>query len=73
MAVGRFSQFYEYCGRKPYGVMSANEYLTRVNLMRAAVLTAILLFIAEKSGDNRRRNTAMDAVRTARRLGAEKQ
>ena len=45
-------------GENLIGVMSSNEYLTRVNLMDAAVIGG--------------GNTAMDSVRTARRLGAER-
>lgn len=58
-------------GENLIGVMSSNEYLTRVNLMEA-----------DHGGDTPVRhgrrvavigggNTAMDAVRTARRMGAE--
>ncbi len=55
------------------GVYSANEYLTRSNLMKAyrfpAVSTPVLRAgrVAVVGGGN----TAMDAVRTAKRLGAE--
>jgi glutamate synthase (NADPH/NADH) small chain len=57
------------------GVYSANEFLTRVNLMRAYQVTEY----DEPVYDCRNRdvivvgggNTAMDAVRTARRLGAK--
>ena len=59
-------------GENLIGVMSANEYLTRVNLMDAsnpATDTPILYGknVAVIGGGN----TAMDAVRTAKRLGAE--
>ena len=59
-------------GENLNGVMSCNEYLTRVNLMDAsnpATDTPILYGknIAVIGGGN----TAMDAVRTAKRLGAE--
>lgn len=56
------------------GVYSANEYLTRVNLMGAgrdsAATTPIVIgrHVAVIGGGN----TAMDCVRTARRLGAER-
>ena len=59
-------------GENLNGVLSSNEYLTRVNLMgagRAGAMTPV---------DKGRRvivvgggNTAMDSVRTARRMGAE--
>ncbi len=60
-------------GENLNGVMSCNEYLTRVNLMQAAHSdsdTPVLMGkkVAVIGGGN----TAMDAVRTARRLGAEK-
>ncbi|MCX6874512.1 MAG: NADPH-dependent glutamate synthase [Verrucomicrobia bacterium] len=55
------------------GVYSANEYLTRVNLMEAYALnsdTPVLRArrVAVVGGGN----VAMDAVRTAKRLGAER-
>jgi glutamate synthase (NADPH/NADH) small chain len=55
------------------GVLSCNEYLTRVNLMGAATKendTPLLLAktVMVVGGGN----TAMDAVRTAKRLGAER-
>ena len=55
------------------GVYAANEYLTRVNLMEAYqtdTTTPVLLGkrVAVVGGGN----VAMDAVRTAKRLGAEK-
>ncbi|MFC1643140.1 NADPH-dependent glutamate synthase [Myxococcota bacterium] len=60
-------------GEQLKGVYSANEYLTRVNLMAAyrgldadtPVLKAQAVVVVGGG------NTAMDAVRTARRLGAE--
>ncbi|MBQ2025432.1 MAG: NADPH-dependent glutamate synthase [Paludibacteraceae bacterium] len=59
-------------GENLIGVMSSNEYLTRVNLMSAAkdeFDTPVLKGkrIAVIGGGN----TAMDSVRTAKRLGAE--
>jgi glutamate synthase (NADPH/NADH) small chain len=60
-------------GESLKGVYSANEYLTRVNLMKAydpdadtPVLKAQQAVVVGGG------NTAMDAVRVARRLGAEK-
>ena len=60
-------------GEKLVGVMSSNEYVTRVNLMDAANPesdTPVLKGkrVAVIGGGN----TAMDSVRTARRLGAER-
>ena len=60
-------------GENLIGVMSSNEYLTRVNLMNAAddsFDTPVLSGkkVAVIGGGN----TAMDSVRTARRLGAER-
>ncbi|MBR0195669.1 MAG: bifunctional dihydroorotate dehydrogenase B NAD binding subunit/NADPH-dependent glutamate synthase [Paludibacteraceae bacterium] len=60
-------------GENLIGVMSANEYLTRVNLMDAsnpATDTPVLYGknVAIIGGGN----TSMDAVRTAKRLGAER-
>ena len=60
-------------GENLNGVMSSNEYLTRVNLMDAANLDSDTPVwrgrrVAVIGGGN----TAMDSVRTARRLGAEK-
>lgn len=60
-------------GENSINVMSSNEYLTRVNLMDAASDDADTPVTMGKRvvviGGG---NTAMDAVRTARRLGAEK-
>ncbi|MBQ6731640.1 MAG: NADPH-dependent glutamate synthase, partial [Paludibacteraceae bacterium] len=59
-------------GENLIGVMSSNEYLTRVNLMGAAKDTFDTPVLKGKRvaviGGG---NTAMDSVRTARRLGAE--
>lgn len=59
-------------GENLIGVMSSNEYLTRVNLMgagRSGGETPVLTGrrVAVIGGGN----TAMDSVRTARRMGAE--
>jgi glutamate synthase (NADPH/NADH) small chain len=60
-------------GENLIGVYSSNEYLTRVNLMRAAQPDYDTPVISGKSvaviGGG---NTAMDSVRTAKRLGAER-
>ena len=60
-------------GENSINVMSSNEYLTRVNLMDAAnpesdTPVAFGKRVAVIGGGN----TAMDSVRTAKRLGAEK-
>lgn len=60
-------------GENLIGVMSSNEYLTRVNLMYASQNdsdTPVLMgkHVAVIGGGN----TAMDSVRTAKRLGAER-
>ncbi len=58
-------------GENLCGVSSANEYLTRVNLMKAYIVDAIT---PVQHGNNvvvvGAGNVAMDAARTARRLGA---
>ena len=60
-------------GENLNGVMSSNEYLTRVNLMDAANPNSDTpVFFGKKVAIIGAGNTAMDAVRTARRLGAEK-
>ena len=60
-------------GEDLIGVMSSNEYLTRVNLMDAANPESDTPVLQGKKvaviGGG---NTAMDSVRTARRLGAER-
>jgi glutamate synthase (NADPH/NADH) small chain len=60
-------------GENANGIMSSNEYLTRVNLMNAAhddYDTPV--FLGRKVAVIGGGNTAMDSVRTAKRLGAEK-
>jgi glutamate synthase (NADPH/NADH) small chain len=60
-------------GENLIGIYSSNEYLTRVNLMKAARPDYDTPVISGKSvaviGGG---NTAMDSVRTAKRLGAER-
>ena len=60
-------------GENYNGIMSSNEYLTRVNLMNAASDEFDTPIIRGKNvaviGGG---NTAMDSVRTAKRLGAER-
>lgn len=60
-------------GENLIGVMSSNEYLTRVNLMGAGLpghdTPVIRGKVAAIIGGG---NTAMDSVRTARRMGAER-
>ncbi len=61
-------------GENLIGVMSCNEYLTRVNLMQAADPpdSDTPVYHGKKVAVIGGGNTAMDAVRTARRLGAER-
>ncbi len=65
--------FMKITGENLSGVYSANEFLTRVNLMKAYRFPeydtplAMGTAVAVVGGGN----TAMDAIRTARRLGAE--
>ena len=60
-------------GENFVGIMSSNEYLTRVNLMDAANPDSDTpVFKGKKVAVIGGGNTAMDSVRTARRLGAEK-
>ena len=60
-------------GENSVGVMSSNEYLTRVNLMDASNPASDTPIVKAKSvmvvGGG---NTAMDSCRTAKRLGAER-
>ncbi len=60
-------------GENYSGIFSANEYLTRINLMKAANSEYDTPIISGKNvaviGGG---NTAMDSVRTAKRLGADR-
>jgi len=61
-------------GENLVGVYSANEYLTRVNLMRAYDFPRYdtPVFPGRRAAVIGGGNVAMDSVRTAKRLGAEK-
>lgn len=60
-------------GENLNGVMSCNEYLTRINLMDAANPESDTpVWMGKKVAVIGGGNTAMDAVRTAKRLGAER-
>lgn len=60
-------------GENLVGVMSSNEYLTRVNLMDAANPESDTpVWMGKNVAVIGGGNTAMDSVRTARRLGAER-
>lgn len=60
-------------GENLVGIMSSNEYLTRVNLMDAANPESDTpVYKGKKVAVIGGGNTAMDSVRTAKRLGAEK-
>jgi len=61
-------------GENLVGVYSANEYLTRVNLMRAYDFPSYdtPVFPARTAAVIGGGNVAMDSVRTAKRLGAER-
>lgn len=60
-------------GENYIGILSSNEYLTRINLMHAADPESDTPVVSGKNvmviGGG---NTAMDSVRTAKRLGAER-
>ena len=59
-------------GENANGVFSANEYLTRSNLMKAALEhTDTPIFRSQKAVIVGGGNVAMDAARTALRMGAE--
>lgn len=66
-------RFMDIKGENLIGVMSSNEYLTRVNLMEAAKEDSDTPILKGKNiaviGGG---NTAMDSVRTALRMGAER-
>ena len=67
-----FPRFMDIPGENLNGVVSANEFLTRSNLMRAydgEYDTPV--FVGRRTVVVGGGNVAMDAVRTARRLGAE--
>ena len=59
-------------GENLIGVMSANEYLTRINLMGASRQGDTPVLSGRNVAIIGGGNTAMDAVRTAKRLGAER-
>lgn len=60
-------------GENAIGIMSSNEYLTRVNLMHAADQEYDTpVFFGKNVAVIGGGNTAMDSVRTAKRLGAER-
>jgi glutamate synthase (NADPH) small chain len=64
--------FMDVPGENLKGVYSANEYLTRVNLMGAYVPDADTpVLVGQRVAVVGGGNVAMDAVRTARRLGAQ--
>lgn len=59
-------------GENLIGVMSSNEYLTRINLMGAGRGGMTPVARGKRVAVIGGGNTAMDSVRTARRMGAEK-
>ncbi len=68
-----FPKFMNIDGENLNGVMSSNEYLTRVNLMQATDADSDTpVTIARRVAVIGGGNTAMDAARTARRMGAER-
>ncbi len=60
-------------GENLNGVYAANEFLTRVNLMKAYKFPEVAtpVYIGKKAAIVGAGNVAMDAARTAKRLGAE--
>ena len=65
--------FMKISGENLNGVYSANEFLTRNNLMRAYQFPKVAtpVFVGEKVAVVGGGNVAMDAARTAKRLGAQ--
>ena len=65
--------FMQIDGENFNGVYSANEFLTRVNLMKAYEFPnyATPVYVGKKAAIVGAGNVAMDAARTAKRLGAE--
>ncbi|MDE5553946.1 MAG: FAD-dependent oxidoreductase, partial [Muribaculaceae bacterium] len=59
-------------GENLIGIMSSNEYLTRINLMGAGHGGMTPVAHGKRVAVIGGGNTAMDSVRTARRMGAEK-
>lgn len=59
-------------GENLIGVMSSNEYLTRVNLMEAGCEGDTPILKGQNVAVIGGGNTAMDSVRTARRMGANR-
>lgn len=64
--------FMDIPGENLINVLSSNEYLTRVNLMDAAADGETPVYKGRNVAIIGGGNTAMDAVRTARRLGADR-
>ena len=60
-------------GENLNGVYSANEFLTRVNLMKAYQFPRVAtpVYVGKRAAIVGAGNVAMDAARTAKRLGAE--
>ena len=65
--------FMQIDGENLNGVYSANEFLTRVNLMKAYRFPEVAtpVYVGKKAAIVGAGNVAMDAARTAKRLGAE--
>jgi glutamate synthase (NADPH/NADH) small chain len=66
-------KFMDIPGENLNGVVSANEFLTRVNLMKAYQFPKVAtpVYCGKKAAIVGAGNVAMDAARTAKRLGAE--